>query len=87
MNAARGVADSDLLLDYELTSLSIWGERSTSLDLFQDFLAELRPFGRPGDSLCVQCRGFLASLGFTSAHLARLRALLVEEDRHAELRR
>ena len=86
LNAALGVADSDLLLDYELTSLSIWGERSRSLDLFQDFLAALRPFGRPGDSLCLQCRGFLASLGFTDAHLARLRALLVEEDSHVDLR-
>lgn len=36
VNAVLGVDEESLLLDYELTSLAIWGQRSRNLDLFQE---------------------------------------------------
>ena len=80
LNAALGVSEEDLLLDYELTSLAIWGVRSVHSENFRKFLSALRPFGPEGASLPELCMGFLASVGVTEEQIRRLRALYVERD-------
>ncbi len=78
-NAAMGVSEEDLLLDYELTSLCIWGLRSVRSDLFRRFWASLLPFGHEGAPLPELCVGYLRSIGVTDAQIRRLRKIYVEQ--------
>jgi len=74
--AILGVSEEDLLLDYELTSLSIWGARSRESDLFRALLAELNKYGEEGASIGAKCESFLLSCGITQEDLAAIRSIL-----------
>jgi protein-tyrosine phosphatase len=73
-----GMRDEDLYTDYELTSLSIWGERLRHQEAFQDLLQTLALFAADGSSLQAQVEHYLRVIGVTDAEVARIREILVE---------
>ena len=79
-NAALGVSEEDLILDYEFTSLCIWGLRSVRSELFRRFWDALRPYGPAGADLPALCLGYLASVGVTEEQIGRLREIYVERN-------
>jgi len=78
LNALLGVRRADLIHDYELTSLSIWGERSHRSENFQSLLDTLRPFAERPDDINGQAEGFLRAIGVASGELDAIRRLLTE---------
>lgn len=73
-----GVKLPDLIHDFELTSLSIWGPRSKDSGEFKGLLSSLRPFGRGRNDIQRQVEGYLRSIGVTASEITAIRALLVE---------
>lgn len=73
-----GVKLSDLVHDYELTSLSVWGPRSQASAEFKALLAALRPFGRRARDIKEQVENYLLSIGVTARQIAGIRDLLTE---------
>ena len=80
LGAVLGVPRDDLLVDYELTSLSIWGSRSRESELFAGFLAALEEYA-PGCSAREQAESFLRSCGVQEETLISLRRNLLIPDR------
>ncbi len=77
--AILGMSEKDLFLDYELTSFSIWGERSTESDLFRALLSALDKYGEKEDSIHLKCKNFLISCGITEEDFAAIRRILTEK--------
>ena len=78
--AILGMSENDLLLDYELTSLSIWGARSRDSDLFRALMAELDKYGEATDSIGTKCENFLLSCGLIPEDLDAIRTILIEKE-------
>ena len=78
LEAILGVEFENLCLDYELTSLSVWGDRSRKSDLFVSLLAALNRFGEPEESINKKAEEFLRSCGITEEELGNLRKNLLE---------
>ncbi len=78
IQALLGMRNEDLFNDYELTSLSVWGERSRSFEAFQDLLQTLELFASTGSSLQFQVERYLKVIGVTDAEIARIREILKE---------
>lgn len=77
LNALLGVPCEDLMLDYELTSLSVWGIRSREGALFSAFMEALN--GYEGASVNQKAESFLRSCGIRGETLASLRYNLWEK--------
>ena len=75
IGALCGLAEEDLLLDYEFTSLSIWGCRSRSGESMQALLAALQPYG---SSTKERVEGFLLAHGVADRTIEAVRSILVE---------
>ena len=75
LNALLGVSDEDLMLDYEFTSFSVWGDRSRSSDLFESLIMALNHYG-PG-SLAQKAERYLLSAGITQEQIATIRSILL----------
>lgn len=75
IEALCGVSDADMDLDYELTSLSIWGERSRMGEGWQSFMNELKMYGKTRHE---QVRAFLRHAGVTDETMDRIVEILVE---------
>lgn len=75
LEAVIGVEESCLIQDYELTSLSIWGYRSSSSQEFIHFLEALSSYAQPGSSLQTQVDGYLRSIGVTGEEINSIRLL------------
>ena len=78
LNALLGVSREDLIRDFELTSLSIWGPRSRSSDMFIALLDALRSFS-PGGDINAQAENYLLSIGITAEEIAAIRAQMIED--------
>lgn len=78
ISALLGKSYENLVRDYELTSLSVWGERSRWSDEFQKLMGALYAFDNGTNSVNVQVERYLLSIGVTAEELARIRALLIE---------
>ena len=78
--AVLGVEEENIFTDYELTSLSIWGERRRDSDWFRSLLAALAPFGDHASKALLnrQAEGYLRAIGVTAREIARLRKNLTE---------
>jgi protein tyrosine/serine phosphatase len=75
LEALLGVAEQDLYCDYELTSLSVWGERRhTSLE-FQEFLSALAKYAEPGSSFQMQAETYLKFIGISDAEINAIREI------------
>ncbi|MBR4959803.1 MAG: tyrosine-protein phosphatase [Clostridia bacterium] len=76
IGAILGMTDEDLLLDYELTSLSVWGCRSRDSEGFRAVLAGLEPYGTTTKERAV---GFLLDHGVSVEHIEAIRNILLED--------
>ncbi len=77
--AILGMSEDDLYLDYELTSLSIWGERSRHSELFQAFLQELNTYGGNTCPINQKCKKYLLSAGVTEHDINVIKRILIED--------
>lgn len=71
-----GVPEGDLLVDYELTSLAIWGNRTRTRADFSEFMELLAGYG---GTTAARSENFLLSLGVTAAEIAAIRELFLGE--------
>ena len=76
LGVALGMCEKDTLLDYEITSLSVWGDRNRVSDLYQSFLAELEQY--EGESFEDKIMSFLYSCGITEEQLEKIRGILLD---------
>jgi len=79
-----GLDRDSMIRDYELSSLSIFGERSCSSGSpssrgFQSLLAALQPFGDGEDGIGKQVENCILSIGVTSEEIASIRDHLTEK--------
>ena len=77
LNAALGVPEDDLLLDYELTSLSIWGSRSRYSEPFQGLLAYLESLA-PGKDMQEKAIAYWKAAGISEEEISRFQSLFLE---------
>lgn len=80
LEAVLGVEFEKLCLDYELTSLSIWGDRSSKSDLFVSLLAALDAYGEMGENISRKAERFLLDCGVTQNELDAIRKNLLEDE-------
>lgn len=77
IGAVLGMSDEELILDYELTSLSIWGDRRRDSELFSGLMEALTAY--PGATLGERAAAFLDVCGVDAAMQEKLRQILLEE--------
>lgn len=77
LNAVLGVEDELLLHDYELTTLSIWGERSRTKDYFRNFMTDLEVLA-PDSDMETKARTYFKQCGITGEELRAFRELMLE---------
>jgi protein-tyrosine phosphatase len=77
LEALLGVEKQWLVLDYELTSLSIWGERKHTSEEFSAFLESLSLFGENEQE---QAENYLKSIGVTTDDISAIRKTLILTD-------
>lgn len=82
LNALLGVSKEHLIRDYELTSLSIWGERSRSADYFKGLLNALASFSEDEDNINEQVENYLRSIGVTQEDMTSIRTQLIVDRRN-----
>ena len=73
-----GVNQEDLFLEYELTSFSVWGPRSSNSELFMGLREELDKYGSDTDSINKKCENFVLSTGITQEEIETIRNILLE---------
>lgn len=78
LGSILGVKFEDLLLDYELTSLSVWGDRSRNSDLWKSLIEQLNKYGDSEDPR-KNVISFLHSCGITDEIINKIRKNLIEE--------
>ena len=75
--AVLGVSRDDLILDYEYTTLSIWGVRTRNYEPFANMMRGLEACGAPDAPFSEKVSAFLRSIGVKQATLDRLRRNLL----------
>jgi protein-tyrosine phosphatase len=80
LSALLGKSLPHLIRDYELTSLSVWGERSRWSDEFQRLMAALAPFDDGTGNVNRQVENYLLSIGVQPAEIRRIRDFLIAQD-------
>ena len=75
LGALLGMAERDLFLDYEWSSLSLWGPRSHQSAQFQAFLTELAVYGTDVNTAAER---FFSACGVTAEEVAQIRGELTE---------
>ncbi len=78
IEALLGMCHEDLATDYELTSLSIWGERLRNTEAYEDLVQTLALFAPKGSTLQNQVERYLRVIGVTNEEVEQIRTLLVE---------
>ena len=76
LNAALGVSETDLILDYELTSLAIWGVRSYETELFSGFLDYLESIA-PEQDIQTKAITYWKSIGITDNEISQFQKLFL----------
>lgn len=77
LGALLGMSLEQLIQDYELTSLSVWGPRSKYSAEFTGLLACLRQFSVDPEDINAQVVGYLTAIGVTEHEIASIRDLLI----------
>ena len=75
IEALCGVSEADQDMDYELTSLSVWGKRSSQGEGWRLFTDELKTLG---ENRREQARAFLRRAGVSDETMDRIVEILVE---------
>jgi len=78
IQALLGMSEVDLFTDYELTSLSVWGERRRTSDAFQDLLKTLELFGKRSSTIQAQVQRYLSVIGVSPAEIEKIKEILIE---------
>lgn len=78
LGALLGMRMEDLITDYELTSLSVWGDRTAESEAFREMLETLELFTKKGNSLQMQVERYLRVIGITDAEIANLKKMFIE---------
>ena len=78
LNGTLGVSEENLVRDYELTSLGIWGSRSHETELFRGLLEFLESLA-PGQDMQTKAIAYWKSAGITNDEICRLQNLFLEE--------
>lgn len=77
LNALLGKEREYLFMDYELTSLSIWGERSRLSEQFNAMLSALAGYADDRNDVNVQVNAYIRSIGVSEKNVAAIRSQLV----------
>lgn len=77
IEALMGVSYEDRLMDYELTTLSIWKTRSRNSELFRSFLTSLRRYG-DDPTYRSQSIAYLKDCGVTDSMLESVKSILLD---------
>jgi len=77
LHGLLGLNEENMARDYELTSLSIWGERSRLSDEFRGLLHALDGFGNGSETIREKVENYLLSIGVTPEEVSRIRAHLI----------
>jgi protein tyrosine/serine phosphatase len=78
LGALYGMNHEDLILEYELTSLSIWGTRIRSHALFSKFLEKFRAL--PGETYSEKARTFIReNAGLSDDEIDRICEIATEK--------
>ena len=80
LGALLGMSLEDLIRDYEVTSLSIWGVRSRESDDFKNMLDVLARVGNGTGDINEQVENYLRDAGLTEEHIAATRAQCIVPD-------
>ena len=75
LGSILGMSDEDLAMDYELTSLSVWGCRSQDGEGFRAVLDGIAPYGRTAKE---RAENFLMEQGVTMEQIESIRTILLE---------
>lgn len=76
VGALLGMGMEDLVADYELTTLSVWGERRGDGEPFREMLSILELFAPKGSSLQAQVERYMRVIGVGDEEVAAIRAIL-----------
>lgn len=76
--AICGMSYEDLCLDYEITTVSRWGSRSSNGDLFVRFMNILNTYCNEDDDIRIKCEKYLKALGVTEEDFKKIREILLE---------
>ena len=79
LGAILGMSMEDLIFDYELSSLSVWGVRSSESESFKTFLNILNDYGTKSDTIKTKCENYLISIGVTREEIEHIRDIMLEE--------
>ncbi|MBE6569662.1 MAG: tyrosine-protein phosphatase [Ruminococcaceae bacterium] len=75
-----GVSEDDVVLDYEATTLSVWGERSRNYPHFIKLREFMRSeYGADGADLQTQVRRFFVETGLTEEDLASFESIMLTD--------
>lgn len=77
LSSILGVKAEDLFLDYEITSLSAWGERSSDSEQFRSLLSSLDEYGTNDDTINDKCEKFILSTGITEQQIDNIRKIFL----------
>ena len=80
LGALLGMREEHLLLDYELTSLSIWGDRSRDSAQFQRFMAALDCFASRECPPRIRAERYWLAAGITIGEMDAFRRRLLENN-------
>lgn len=78
IQALLGMSEVDLFTDYELTSLSVWGERRRSSEAFQDLLKTLELFGTRSSTIQHQVQRYLNVIGVSAGEIEKIKEIMLE---------
>jgi protein-tyrosine phosphatase len=79
VNGLLGVSTNDLIVDFELTSLSVWGERSAASNDFIGLLRALSNFGPvDGTTACDAVENYLLHIGVSTQPIASIHEILTD---------
>ncbi len=76
INGLLGVADEDLFLDYELSSLSLF-PRPRQIPYFQDWLGKIASHAPQSAPRHRQIEAYMISIGITPAEIAAIRSIML----------
>lgn len=75
LGALLGQYREDLIGDYEITSLSIWGDRSRNIERVQEFIAEFDSF--EGSTMSEKAENYMLSCGISKAQIDKFKEIML----------
>lgn len=77
LGSILGMSEADMLLDYEFTSLAVWGVRSRNGEGIQNFMKELTKYGADSSNWQDNALAYLHSIGVTDEVMEKIREIFL----------